>query len=333
MIPVSVITGFLGSGKTTLLKRLLADPRMGETAVLVNEFGEVGLDHLLLRKLDEETILLGSGCLCCTVRSDLVESLAELWAKRASGAIPPFARATIETTGLADPAPILHTLMTDGALTPHFALGTLVATLDSTLGEPELDRHPEAVKQVAMADRLVLTKTDRATPDAQARLQTRLDRLNPTAPRFPASLDAGPAPDALFDQDFSLLGKSPAVRRWLEAEADPAATHEHDGHRHDRRIGTFCLTLDRPVDWARFIAWLQLLLASRGEQLLRVKGLLAVAGRPRPLVIQGVQHVFYPPVELPCWPDDDRRSRLVFITRDLSRAAVETSLRRLVEDA
>lgn len=332
MIPVSIITGFLGSGKTTLLRRLLADPRMGQTAVLVNEFGEVGLDHFLLRKVDEDIVLLNSGCLCCSVRDDLVETLDELRTKRAAGEIPAFDRVVIETTGLADPAPIVHTLMTDPSLTPVYRLSGLAATIDATYGNRHLDEHLEAAKQAAMADRLVLTKTDvadRATVDG---LRRRLASLAPSAAVFDATLEAGPGPNELFDIDaFAVGGKSDEVQRWLNEEvAENHSPHHHDVNRHDDRIGTFCLTADAPLDWDTFTNWLSLLLASRGEQLLRIKGLLNVAGRSKPVVIHGVQHVFYPPSELPAWPDADRRSRLVFITRDLSRTAVERAFQRVL---
>lgn len=328
LLPVSVITGFLGSGKTTLLGRLLAHPGMGETAVLVNEFGEVGIDHLLLRKIDEDVVLLNSGCLCCAVRDDLVETLDELMAKRKTGQVPPFARVVVETTGLADPAPILHTLISDPALIRSYRLLTLVATLDAVHIGRQLDEHPEAAKQAAMADRLVMTKTDLARGAALASVRRRLRRLNPGAPCFEASLESGPAPGDLFDIGFSLTGKTADVRRWLEAEAhaERGGGHAPDGERHDERVGSFCLTFDAPVEWDDLVEWLKLLLASRGEELLRLKGILNIAGRSNPVVIQGVQHVFYPPAELPAWPDRDRRSRIVFITRDLSRAAVEASL-------
>jgi G3E family GTPase len=329
VVPVSVITGFLGSGKTTLLKRLLAHPRMGTTAVLVNEFGEVGLDHLLLRKVDEDIVLLNSGCLCCAMRDDLVETLDDLAVRRTAGEVS-FDRSVIETTGLADPAPIIHTLMTDTSLTPAYRLTGLIATIDATHGERQLDEHMEAVKQAAMADRLVVTKTDLASTAARADLIARLAALAPAASVFDATLSAGPSPDELFvAAPFAVEGKSADVRHWLSEEASPH-DHAHDRERHDNRISTFCLTAEAPLDWEQFLAWLKLLLASRGEQLLRVKGLLNVAGWPKPIVIHGVQHVFYPPAELADWPDADRRSRIVFITRDLSGSAVEKSFREVV---
>lgn len=320
MIPVSIITGFLGSGKTTLLRRLLADPRMGTAAVLVNEFGEVALDHFLLRKVDENIVLLNSGCLCCSVRDDLVETLDDMQAKRASGLLPEFDRVVIETTGLADPAPVIHTLLTDTSLTSAYCATGMVATVDAVHGNGQLASHPESVKQAAMADRLVLTKTDLVQPAEFERLCGRLKALSPSATLFQATLDAGPGPDMLFDSHpFTASGKVADVERWLQAESAGNATHDHvhDDKRHNDRISTFCLTADAPLDWSRFTEWLALLLTNRGEQVLRVKGLLNVAGRSKPVVIHGVQHVFYPPAELERWPDGDHRSRIVFITRDL----------------
>lgn len=339
LIPVSVITGFLGSGKTTLLRRLLANPRMGETAVLINEFGEVGLDHLLVRKVDENIVMLGSGCLCCALRDDLVETLDELCEKRTAGIIPAFERVAIETTGLADPAPIIHTLMTDAALTPHYRLQTLVATVDAEHGRAQLDTYQEAVKQAAIADRLVVTKTECTPASACEAFKARLAMFNPSAVIFDAGLEFGPGPDELFDVGvFFVATKSEEVRRWLREDAYGRSTqtngHAHgsghgDPNRHDDRIGAFCIVAERPLDWERFLSWLNLLLANRGDQLLRVKGILNVADRPCPVIINGVQHVFYPPIELPEWPTDDRRSRIVFITLDLPKAAVERSFERV----
>jgi G3E family GTPase len=332
LTPVSVITGFLGSGKTTLLRRLLADARMANAAVLINEFGEVGLDHLLVRKVDENIVLLNSGCLCCTVRDDLVETLDELHMKRTSGEVPAFDRVVIETTGLADPAPIIHTVLTDPSLSPVYQLTGLVATVDATHGQRQLDEHMEAVQQVAMADRVVITKTDLADAATLDGLRQRLTALSPSAAILNATLETGPEPNELFDIAlFSLDDKSADAQRWMneEASGDGPHHHVHDVNRHDDRISTFCLTADTPIGWETFAEWLTLLLASRGDQLLRVKGLLNVTGRTRPVMVHGVQHVFYPPTELHQWPDRDRRSRIVMITRDLSRHAVEKSFQRV----
>jgi len=335
--PISVLTGFLGSGKTTLLRRLLAHPSMADTAVVINEFGEVGLDHLLVREITEDIVLLNSGCVCCTVREDLVASLLELQSGRDAGRIPRFRRVAIESTGLADPAPIIHTLMTNAELMPHYRLGNVITTVDAMHGAGQLDDHTEAVKQAAMADRLVITKSDLA-PHGQAALALRLRALNPGAPILAATLADGPGPDQLLDTGvLDARAKSADVARWLNAEAYAptadsgqahAGGHRHPSdERHDASIASFCLVFDHPLAWHTVVEWLELLLASRGESLLRVKGLLNVAGRSRPLVIHGVQHVVYPPTELAGWPDGDERSRIVFITRDLPRIAVENSFR------
>lgn len=336
-LPVSVITGFLGSGKTTLLNALLTHPAMGETVVLINEFGEVGLDHLLVRKIDESIVLLNSGCLCCSVRGDMVTALRDLFLKRVRGEVPEFARAVIETTGLADPAPIIHTLMSDPLLGARYRLDGVVATIDAVNGAGQLDTHPEAVKQAAMADRLVLTKCDLVDEGAVAELEDRLRRLNPAAPIRRA--DHGDvAPSALFPAGlYDPATKTADVVGWLNAEAYAETGHDHhdhddhhhhhDANRHDDHIRSFCLTFDEPLVWERFLEWMELLQSARGQNLLRIKGILDVAGEERPVVIHGVQHVFHPPATLPAWPTADHRSQLVFITRDLGRAAVEAAWR------
>jgi G3E family GTPase len=340
MIPVQILTGFLGSGKTTLLARLLADPAMGDTAVLINELGEVGIDHLLVRRLEDDVVLLESGCLCCTVRNELVETLADLAARRAAGDLPAFRRIVIETTGLADPAPIVHTLMTDARLTRSIRLAGITTTVDATHGEATLAAWPEAVKQAAMADRLVMTKTDLTEAVMRERLWTRLATLNPTAQRFEASRDAGPSPAALFESEtFGLGARNADVDAWLAAEAASHGDHAHhhgepaghDPDRHSDRVVSFCLRAEAPLDWPTLTQWLELLLTARGDQILRLKGVLNVRGRDKPVVVHGVQHVLYPPEELAAWPDDDHASRLVLITRDLTRSAVARSFARVVE--
>lgn len=343
-LPVSLVTGFLGSGKTTLLNRLLRDPAMKDSAVIVNEFGEIGLDHLFLERIDGETVLMASGCLCCTVRSDLEKSLTELHWKRREGAVPPFARVLVETTGLADPAPILQLLLNNPFVAHAYRLDAVVATVDAVNAPRQLDAHAESVKQVALADRLVLTKADLA-PDTAA-LEARLGALNPAAPRHRA-VHGAIAADRLFGAAlYDPATRTTDARRWLNAEAYGAASADHghdhgrsqddDGHdrrahdvnRHDARIAAFCLVEDAPIDWDRFHRWLGELRAEKGESLLRVKGILNLQGEAKPVVIHGVHHVFHPPVQLERWPDQDRRSRIVFITRDLPGAAIKESWER-----
>jgi G3E family GTPase len=298
--PVVLLTGFLGSGKTTLLSRLLGDPAMGETAVIVNELGDVAIDHHLLRRVDERTVLLGSGCVCCTLRGDLADELRDLLGRRERGEVPQFRRVVVETTGLADPAPILFTLASEPVIRNHFVLERVIATVDAVHGL----REPESVRQAAAADRLVVTKTDLADG---SELERRLAALNPTAEVLEATF-GDVRPDRLF-------GGEPALRD-VERSESP---HRHDG------VEAHCLVFAEPLDWTAFGVWLTMLLAARGGDVLRVKGLLNVGGEG-PLLLNGVQHVVHPPVHLDSWPDDDRRSRIVFIGRGLDRRALEESL-------
>lgn len=323
-LPVNVITGFLGSGKTTLLKRLLESPDLADTAVLINEFGEIGLDHHLLEQVDENIVMLQSGCLCCTIRDDLATSMRDLWERRAAGEFA-FRRLVVETTGLADPAPIIYTLMSDPVIRYHFRLGNIITTIDAVNGMSQLDRQPESLKQAAVADRIVLTKTDIAD-DSITALSARLHDLNPAAPIFLAQ-DNVTAGKLLTNDLYDPKTKSKEVAHWIDAQAfDSAEHHHHDRNRHDESIHSFCLTFDQPIDWTALGVWLTMLLQAHGEDVLRVKGLLNVRGMPGPVAIHGVQHVVHPPVHLKRWPDTDQRSRIVFIVRDLDRAAIETSL-------
>ncbi|HEX6114432.1 MAG TPA: GTP-binding protein [Geminicoccaceae bacterium] len=329
LIPVNVITGFLGSGKTTLLNRLLRSPRLARTAVLVNEFGEVGLDHLLLEAVDADTVILQSGCVCCTIRGDLADAIRNLFSRRERGLIPRFDRLAIETTGLADPAPIIATLLAEPVIRHHFRLGNVIVTVDAINGPLHLAQNPESVKQVAVADRIVLTKTDLAADAEVGALKAALRRLNPTAPMLEAGIDPLEPDDLMAADVYDPARRSLEVRRWLDEEAHRAAAdghHGHDPNRHDRDIRAFCLTFERPLDWTAFGIWLSMLLHAHGERVLRVKGILNVLGLATPVVIHGVQHIIHPPAHLEAWPSADRRSRIVFIVRGLEQKAIEASL-------
>jgi G3E family GTPase len=299
--PVALLTGFLGSGKTTLLRRLLAHPEMGETAVIVNELGEVAIDHHLLRTVDERTVVLGNGCVCCSLRGDLADELRDLLGRRERGEIPAFRRVVVETTGVADPAPIVYTLLSEPVVKHHFELERVIATVDAVNGLPE----PESVAQAAAADRLVVTKTDLASPRAVGR---RLAALNPAATVVEASFGEL-EPDVLFGGDRHLHAVPPAG----------------SGHAEHEGVRAHCLVFEEQLDWIGFGVWLTMLLAARGSDVLRVKGLLDVGGAG-PLLLNGVQHVVHPPEHLDRWPDDDRRSRIVFIGRGLDPATLHASL-------
>lgn len=323
--PVTVLTGFLGAGKTTLLNYLLRQPALARAAVLVNEFGEIGLDHLLVEKIDESTVLLNAGCLCCTVRGDLNRVLRDMLPRARRDEI---SRVVIETTGLADPVPILATLMTDPVAATAYRLDGIVTVIDAVNGAAHLDTQEEAVRQVAVADRIIVSKVDLADPGT---LKDRLRQLNPVAPMAQGLVDPAFILDAGL---FNPASKSPNVKGWLDAAAFDTAHghhglgHPHDPNRHDSRISAFCVTLDQPLDWRGLAMWLETLVAARGENLLRVKGILNLKGHDCPVVIHAVRHLMHPPVKLAAWPDGDpRTSRLVFITRDLSRAVIEDGLR------
>jgi G3E family GTPase len=340
-LPLTVLTGFLGAGKTTLLGSLLKDPVLADTAVLINEFGEVGLDHLLVERVGDGAVLLASGCLCCTVRGDLVEALEKLLRDRDNGRAA-FSRVVIETTGLADPAPVLHTIMAHPYLVQRYRLDGVVTLIDAVNGGDTLDRHAEAVKQAAVADRLVLTKTDLIDAEkrpALDRLVARLKALNPAASILDAAAGEASAGRVLDCGLYDPARKTADVSRWLADEAYADAhdrhdehSHDHDHHgpqhahdhnRHDDHIRAFALTAAQPIPAAAFDMFLDLVRSLHGPNLLRVKGIVHIADAPeRPLVVHGVQHVFHPPAALPEWPDDDHRTRIVFITRDLDEGMI-----------
>jgi G3E family GTPase len=323
---VSVITGFLGSGKTTLLNKLLRHPGMGDSAVIINEFGEVPLDHLLVEAIEGEVAVLASGCVCCTLRSDLEQTLRDLLARRDRAQVPAFSRILVETTGLADPAPIVQLLLNNPLVSHFVRLDTVVTSVDAVNGSRQIDEHKEAVKQVALADRLLLTKTDLASPEMVAALEQRLVALNPAATRCVVT-NGQIAPDLLFGAAlFDPQSKSVDVRRWINEDAYERHSHGHHGHHdHGHDVDAFCLASDEPLSWQALSAWLGRLRQGAGGDLLRVKGIVNLAGESAPVAIHGVHHVFHPPVLLEAWPDSDRRSRIVFIVRGIARAELEAS--------
>ena len=321
-IPVSLITGFLGSGKTTLISRLIRHPEMNRVAVVINEVGEIGIDHDLVSQSSENISLLANGCICCSVRTDLQETLRDLFARRQVGEVFDFDRVIIETTGLADPAPVIQTLISDTLIGAQFRLDGLVALDDAVNGLSTLDTMPEAVKQVAVADRLFISKTDLTTPQALAALQQRLSDINPQATQGTVVQGDLP-PSALIGLGLASARAGDHTLRFLgESIEDTASAATTSGRylgertaRHDPAIRTLSLRFRQPFAWSAFSSALDLLTQMRGTDLLRVKGIVNVEGKP--VVVQGVQHLFHPPIELDRWPSDDRDSRLVVITRHI----------------
>lgn len=346
LIPVSVITGFLGAGKTSLLNALLKDPFLANACVVINEFGEVGIDHLLVEKSDETVVELSSGCLCCTIRGDLIDTLNSLLDRRAAGSLKAFDRIVIETTGLADPAPVLHALMRDDRLLARTRLEGVITVVDGLNGMATLDAHPEAVKQVAVADRIVLTKLDLLTgregEDMLFAIIARMRKLNPSA-RLLTTHRGEATAERLFNTGlFDATTKSLDVRNWLSIEgverAEKSAhgrqhaahhhhhdgNHHHDVSRHDEHIRSFALRDARAISPQGLELFLELLTSYHGPGLLRMKGLVLVSDDPeRPVAIHGVQHVLHPPVRLERWPEGMHETRMVFIVRDIPKEAIE----------
>ncbi len=352
--PVTLLTGFLGSGKTTLLNRMLKHPSMSETAVLINEFGAVSIDHLLVREASENMIIMSNGCICCSVAGDMVTALRDLYFKRANGEVPMFKRVVIETTGLADPAPIMHTLIEMPLVAARYSLSGIVVCVDAAHGMRQLDDHEEALKQAAVADRLVITKTDLVAPNVTGKLRTRIAALNPGATIFEVvSGDIDPV--VLFDTGLYQAGsKTPDVQKWLRAEAyrplssspanvstlsqrylpNGAVNHPDPKQtRHDQRISAFAMIFEAPIKWQSLVDALETITSLRGEQILRIKGIINVAGESAPRAIHAVQHTIYPAARLPAWPDSDHRTRIVFITRDLDENFIRDTLKSFVDDA
>jgi G3E family GTPase len=315
-LPVVLLTGFLGSGKTLLLNALLKAPGFANTAVIVNEFGEIGLDHMLVQSSSDNVVLLEAGCLCCTIADSLHETLADLHFKRVRGEVPPFERVIIETTGLADPAPILNTLLGNKLVTDHFRLDAVVATVDAVNAAGELERHREVAKQIAVADRLVITKADVASPRDVSGLRNLLKRLSPGADLF-ESRQASAALEAFAP------GNSSGIKNIDRYENH---RHSHDVNRHDAHIRAHCFFLDAPVSWSGVAAWSRVLVDALGDRLLRCKGIVEIADSGEIVFLQGVQRVFHAPERLAGWPDADHRSRLVCITRDVDEKELQSTL-------
>ncbi len=312
-LPVSLLTGFLGSGKTTLLNRLLRHPNLAKTAIIINEYGDIALDQLFVERTDGDVTVLANGCLCCDIQGDLEGVIGTLFGRRDRGEVPSFDRMLIETTGLADPAPIIQLLLNRPMIVENFRLDSVITTVDALNGLRQLREQNEAVKQIALADRIVLNKTDLASEGEISGILSAIASINQRAPLLYSTNDLAPTQFFGVEQTVS---KNDA--RLIE--------HSHD-HLHG--IETFSFTFDKPVDWLDFSRWLTAFKVRHADSLLRVKGILNVAGEDEPIAIHGVHHVFHPPVRLPRWPHaTDRRSRIVFITRGLPLDAVETEWRK-----
>ena len=335
-IPVHILTGFLGSGKTTVLNYLVRSPLLSKTFVIINEFGEVGIDHLLVKPTTETMIEMSSGCICCTIRGDLKKTLKDIQWPFSKMGKRQFDRVIIETTGLADPAPIIHTIMTSPELAGDYELRSVIATIDATFFEQTQQAQFEARKQAAVADCLLLTKTDLVEGQKRQNLETLVRSLNPSAPILFAVKGVVDI-DALFSvAPFSTLSKDADVGKWLGEEAylDGAHSHHdhhhhHDVNRHGEDITAFCISREDSLAEKAFMTWIEIIMKLMGERMLRIKGVVSIEGYNGPIVIHGVQHMFYPLYQMEQWPDTDKRTRIVFITKGISRESLETSLRSI----
>ena len=326
--PVTVITGFLGSGKTTLLSALLKKEEMKNVAVIINEFGEVGLDNALVERSDENIVELQNGCICCTIQGDLQKTMLDLIDKMSKGDISYFDKVIIETTGLADPVPIIHTLISSMDLQRIYTLDGVITVVDATNGEKTLDLQPEAVKQAALAERIIISKIDLIEKDKEISLENRLRAINPSTKIIKSSFGKVSISDLINLDAYDPFSKSRDVKEWLAAESmDSHHHHDHDQHvyvnRHDENIEAFSMTSDKPVNMMAFGLFKDLLMAQMGPDLLRLKGIINIEGKDRPAVIHGVQHIFHTVHWLEKWPDGERQTKLVFITRNVKKEQIE----------
>jgi len=335
-IPVSVITGFLGSGKTTLLSALLKQDFMANTAVIINEFGEVGLDHNLIETTDENIVELQNGCICCTIQEDLKKTLLDLIKKLERNSIPYFNRVVIETTGLADPVPIIHTLMTSLDLHRVYSIDGVITIVDAINGEDTYNNHKEALKQTALADKVILSKTDLADKLKVNSIKNRIRNINPKANIIESNKNNLPLNELLSLNDYDPLNNSWDAREWLAIEKYNENDHKHTHHdhnhihkhnhninRHGDDIESFSLVTKQQISMTTFNFFIELLSSQMGSKLLRLKGMLNIKGKDGPAIIHGVQHIFHPIEWLEEWPDEDHSSRLVFITRDIKKSYIE----------
>jgi G3E family GTPase len=336
---VNVLTGFLGSGKTTLLRRLLSSEFSGETAVLINEFGEVGIDHLLVGEVAPDTVLLKSGCVCCSIRGELKDAFLGLFSRRQKGEIPPFRRVILETTGLAEPAPIFATLLADPILCHHFRLGLVITVVDCVNAEFQKQSYPEWTAQVTAADRLVISKVDLVGQGTCASLQESLTKMNRAA-LIVLAADVNASDFLLLGSGLHDLAPETEARRWIDQTRsesvesicdEMAGSHPHRPHHEEGAVKSFCLVFEEQINWAGFGLWLSMLLNRHGANILRVKGILNIAEAKYPIAIHGVQHLVHPPVHLTTWPDKDRRSRIIFIVRNLTQETIERSFKAFCE--
>ena len=331
-ISVTVITGFLGSGKTTLLSSVLKKKELQKTAVIINEFGEIGLDHALIEHTDENIVELQSGCICCTIQGDLNKTLIDLFDKMMNGKVSSFNRILIETTGLANPVPIIHTLMSSIELIRIYSLDGVITVVDSINGEKTLDLHEESLKQLALAEKIILSKTDIVDKDEIKSLVYRIKEINPVSQIIFSKFGNIPLEEIFGLGAYDPYKKSADVKNWLAAEKykDKKHHHHHDVNRHNENIRAFSMMSENPVNMIAFSFFRDMITAALGANLLRMKGIVNIAGEERPAVIHGVQHIFHPVQWLETWPDNDRRTKLVFITQNIKKEQIEDFFRPLM---